>query len=133
MNKFSNLVLLLVHFGLGVLFVVILISSNGLFEHVQKASMFLARIFGDASQHFMGPYHIFLFCLGGLTGYIWSKNAYILAFFQVFPSFLVFGVFNFSDSPFYLKLLFGLGLVMASIFGAYVGRVLRRKKTGRNA
>ncbi|WP_073273466.1 hypothetical protein [Microbulbifer donghaiensis] len=123
--------LALIHLAIGVSIVILWISWPELIYRAQQVSIYISNTFGDLAQFFFRPFHIVFFILGFLTGLFFSKSGFLFSFFQVLPSFILFGLLNFSDVPFYLKILYGISLVMSSLLGAYLGVYYQRRRRDR--
>ncbi|WP_139169430.1 hypothetical protein [Microbulbifer yueqingensis] len=115
----------LIHFIIGLGVILIWYFWPPFIGYAQKLSNHLSKIFGGEFLTFVGPFQIMFLVMGLITGYLFGKAAFGLALLQVLPSFVLFGLLNFSDAPFYLKLLYGASLVVASLLGAYLGGAVR--------
>ena len=115
----------LIHLFIGLGVILIWYFWPPFIGYAQKLSSHLSEIFGSEFLTFLGPFQIMFLVMGLITGYVYGKAGLGLALLQVLPSFVLFGLLNFGDAPFYLKLLYGASLLVASLLGAYLGGAVR--------
>lgn len=116
----------LLHLCIGLFVIFISIYWPPFNTYAQKISNFLSHTIGEGALFFIGPVQLVFFSMGTLTGILHSNKAFWLSFLQVLPYFILIAFLNFSDSPRYLKYLYGFSLIAASLLGAYIGICLKR-------
>lgn len=117
----------LIHFSIGLGVILLWYLWPPFISNAQKLSYYLSEIFGSELLTFMGPVQIMFFVMGITTGCLCAKGAFYLSSLQVLPSFIFFGLLNFSDTAYYLKLIYGFSLVVSSLLGAYLGSAIQRR------